>query len=82
MALNVTTNGVCSGKSVSWNIWRDNGLLGRQSVKITPVPVMIAGSTASASWVAEYVQGPVLGLFGPPNFYFEANVVGDGTIFK
>lgn len=82
VSLSVTGNSGCAGKSVSFDVWEDDGLAGNDAtVNQPPTTKFNANSQAVSSWLAEFQEDGIAGIGNPPEYYFMAQVTG-GTPFK
>ena len=75
--LNIETIGECSGRSVEYQIWEDDGVFGRDFVKVNPFDSQVIDGRSKASWIAEYQPDGVFGATNPPEYYFEARLKGE-----
>lgn len=82
--VNLTVMGTagCDDKQVQIVVKEDDGLLGTQNVATNPVNATFNGSTASTSWVGEYQEDGIFGVWDPPEYYFLAQATGDSADFK
>ena len=75
-------SGNCSGKKVNINIKEDDWLLGVKNVSINPQSATFSNDTAQTSWVAEYQQDGIYGVWDPPEYFFEAQISGNSEKTK
>ncbi len=62
----------CDGKTISFEVWEDDGILGHDPVTTNPVDVVFSGNSATGTWIAEWQADQS----GDPEYYFITNVVG------
>lgn len=76
--LEVSVTPECEGKQVEFKVWEDDGIFGSDPVETNPgsVTVSAGSNTITAKWTAEYQQDGFMGFTDPPEYYFEANIVG------
>lgn len=82
--LKVTASGNCTNSQVALEIFEDDGFLGSDPVTNRPTsPVRFnANNEALASWLTEFQTDGVLGVNNPPEYYFNAQLVGNDTIVR
>ncbi|MBI2049307.1 hypothetical protein HYT32_00090, partial [Candidatus Roizmanbacteria bacterium] len=84
VTLNAVTNNSpsCIGKQVAFEVRENNsfveGLFDR-SAKAQPESSIISDNRSNTTWTAEYIEDGFFGLFDPPEYFFKAVVVGEGT---
>lgn len=81
VSLTVTGSENCNSKIISFAVREDDSILegiGDEPARENPTPVVFSGTSARASWVAEW-QNDCLGLCLPPEYFFTATIVGEGT---
>ncbi len=79
VALRVTASGNCAGRVVEYQIWEDDGILGRDPVKVNPSSSAIISGSSTSNWVAEYQPDGLFGIADPPEYYFEARLNGESN---
>ena len=87
VTLTATVSGNCAGKQVAFTIRENDTGLGEleldglldDNVQTPAANGPITGTTATTTWVAEYVSDGPLGASIPPEYHFTAQVVGEGT---
>lgn len=81
--LNVTGTGTCAGKTVSFNIFEDDGALGTDPVNNQPPSAKFdTNNQATGSWLAEFQPDGYFGINNPPEYYFNALVQGGTAAVK
>lgn len=82
VSLTVNTSGNCTERLVSFLISENDGLFGTNPVSNNPLPVLISNNSATIEWVAEYQQDGFFGFDDPPEYYFEAKILGTTQSIK
>lgn len=77
VSLKVQGTGNCDGKSLSFTVLEDDGVLGTDPTKNTPPSVKFNSNSATTSWLAEFQTDGFNGFNNPPEYFF--NVTLDGT---
>jgi hypothetical protein len=81
VGLTVTGTGSCAGKSVTFQVLEDDGILGTDPARNQPPTVKFdANGKANTSWLAEFQADGFNGINNPPEYYFNATV--DSTTVK
>ncbi len=78
----VVTGTNCNGDAVSFNVFEDDGALGRDAASVQPSAATFVNGTATTSWIVEWqCDGNVVGICtaGSPEYGFEATLVSDAT---
>lgn len=79
VGLGIKGIGDCTGKSVAFTVWEDDGALGADPVVNQPPAVKFdANNNANTSWLAEFQQDGFNGINNPPEYYFSA-ILANGT---
>jgi len=81
--VNLVVNGSsgCDGKEVRFEVKENDSVLegiGDDPVSTNPATVKFSGTTANGIWKAEW-QNDCFGLCLPPEYYFNATLVGDSS---
>lgn len=76
VSLQAEGNSECIGKTVEFKVREDDWPFGSDPVRINPVAVVVTGDVITATWISEYQQDGIRGFADPPEYYFEANVIG------
>lgn len=75
--------GDCFGKQVALEVWEDDGLLGSDPATNNPATASFSmDNSASSSWIAEYQPDGFNGVNDPPEYYFNASLVGGTSTLK
>lgn len=83
VTLVVRGSGDCTGKQVAFEIREDDGILGSDPVTTEPaIATFSSPDTTSTSWVAEYQPDGFNGINDPPEYYFNANLVGETSTIR
>ncbi len=79
VSLYVAGTNICWGSSVLFNVWEDDGLLGTDSVIVTPNDAQFnSEGLATGSWIAEWQQDG----FSLPEYQFKASNSTPGIDFS
>jgi hypothetical protein len=79
VSLNVKGNGLCVGRSITFTVLEDDGLLGSDPVTNQPPTVKFDGNgNATTSWLAEFHEDGFAGIGNPPEYFFNASL--DGSV--
>jgi hypothetical protein len=85
VTLTVTGSGDCIGKQVAFKVRENDSLtegLVDEDAKIQPANATFNGTTASTTWTSEYAVDGVFGAFDPPEYFFNANLVGETDLVR
>jgi hypothetical protein len=77
ITLDVSSAGDCIGQQVQLTVYKSNGILPPSNVTDSLAPENLLVDGASTTWRGEYISSGILGLFGDPNYYFQANLVSN-----
>lgn len=82
--LNVQVSGNCTGKQISFDIFESSPVLqgGDRPSATKPQTITINGNTGSSTWGAEYIPDGPAGIFDPPEYYFNAKIVGGTALLR
>ena len=76
--VNLNVQGVdCDGKAVSFEVF-ENELVGRDVVQTNPVNVTFSGSSATGTWIAEWIDDGF--AQGNPEYVFKASLVSNPNV--
>jgi hypothetical protein len=85
VTLSATTNNspLCAGKQVAFEVRENDSLLEGlldEPVTTNPASASIVGATASSAWTSEWQEDGLLGVFNPPEYFFNASLTDNPSV--